>query len=347
MALTLSEIARIAGGELVGDGAIQIRGVARIEEAGEGDLSFLVNARYARYLNESRVAALIVPHKLSLDLPIPLIRAENPYFAFLKVVSVFYPPKPLIEKGIHPTAVIPKSALIGKNVSIGAYVVIGEDCQIGDGSVILPGAVLGNRVVVGRDCLLHANVSIREDVHMGDRVILHNGVVLGSDGFGFTFEDGRYVKIPQVGTLVVQDDVEIGANTAIDRAMLGETRICKGAKLDNLVQIGHNCTVGEHTVISGQTGLSGSTHIGRYVRIGGQAGFAGHLKVGDKAAIGAQAGVSKDVPESTMVSGYPAKPHREELHIEAAVSRLPELLRAFKELQNRVRDLEEKLRKLC
>jgi UDP-3-O-[3-hydroxymyristoyl] glucosamine N-acyltransferase len=347
MALTLSEIAGIAGGELAGDGSLQIRGVARIEEAGPGDLSFLVNARYARYLNDSKVAALIVPKDLSLEIPIPLIRAENPYFAFLKVVNVFYPPKPLIEKGIHPTAVIPKSTCVGQDVSIGAYVVIGEDCQIGDGSVILPGVVLGNRVIVGNQCLLHANVSIREDVRLGNRVILHNGVVLGSDGFGFTFEDGRYVKIPQVGSLVIQDDVEIGANTAIDRAMLGETLICKGAKLDNLVQIGHNCTVGDHTVISGQAGLSGSTHIGRYVRIGGQAGFAGHLKVGDKSAIGAQAGVSKDVPESMMVSGYPAKPHRDELRIEAAALRLPELLKAFKDLQNRVRDLEEKLRKLC
>lgn len=347
MALTLSEIAKIAGGELIGDGTLQIHGVARIEEADSGDLSFLVNARYAKYLEQSKVTALIVPKNLSIDIPIPFIRAENPYFAFLKVVTVFYPPKPLIEKGIHPTAVISKSASIGKGVSVGAYVVIGEECRIGDRSIILPGTILGNRVILGEDCLLHANVSIREDVQLGNRVVLHNGVVLGSDGFGFTFEDGQYIKIPQVGTLIVQDDVEIGSNTTIDRAMLGETRICKGAKLDNLVQIGHNCTVGDHTVISGQAGLSGSTHIGCYVRIGGQAGFAGHIKVGDKAAVGAQAGVSKDVPESMMVSGYPAKPHRDELRMEAAVLRLPELLKAFKELQNKVRDLEEKLRKLC
>ncbi|MBN2105311.1 UDP-3-O-(3-hydroxymyristoyl)glucosamine N-acyltransferase [bacterium] len=347
MSLHLSKIAEIAGGELAGDGTVSIQGVARIEDAKAGDISFLANTKYVKYLENSPVSALIVPKTMVLDTQLPLIRADNPYFAFLKVVAVFYPPEPLIEKGVHKTAVIAETSKVGQDVSIGAYVVIGENCQIGDRCVILPGAVLGHDVVVGEECVIHANVSLREGVRLGKRVILHNGVVLGSDGFGFTQEEGKYHKIPQVGTVVVEDDVEIGANTAVDRSMLGETRICRGAKIDNLVQIGHNCTVGDHTVISGQTGLSGSTHIGNYVRVGGQAGFSGHIHIGDRAAIGAQAGVSKDVMEGTMVSGYPAKPHREELKMEAAVRRLPAILKEFKALQTRVRDLEEKLKKLC
>jgi len=347
MALNLSKIAEIAGGELAGDGSVAITGVARIEDAGAGDISFIASARYLQHLDASPVSALIIPKDLAFKHQLPVIRAENPYFAFLKVVSAFYPPKPLIEKGVHETAVIPRSVRLGKDISIGAYVVIGEDCEIGDRCVILPGVVLGNGVSMNEDCLVHTNVSIRDGVKLGSRVVLHNGVVLGSDGFGFTQESGQYHKIPQVGTVVIEDDVEIGANTAIDRSMLGETRICSGVKLDNLIQIGHNCTVGEHTVISGQAGVSGSTHIGKYVRIGGQAGFAGHIRIGDRAAIGAQAGVSKNVPEGIMVSGYPAKPHRDELRLEAAVRRLPELLKEVKELKIKVRDLEEKLRKTC
>jgi len=347
MKLYLSKIAEIADGELAGDGSVPIRGVSRIEEAKTGDISFLANAKYIKYLEHSQVSALIVPKTIELDSDLPLILVDNPYFAFLKVVSVFYPQKPLIEKGVHKTAVIADTSKIGMDVSVGAYVVIGENCTIGNHSVIMPGVVLGYNVIVGESCVIHANVSLREGVKLGNRVILHNGVVLGSDGFGFTEEGGQYHKIPQVGTVVIEDDVEIGANTVIDRSMLGETRICRGAKLDNLIQIGHNCTVGDHTVISGQTGLSGSTHIGKYVRVGGQAGFRGHIHIGDRAAIGAQAGVSKDVPEGTMVSGYPAKPHREELRMEAAVRRLPEMLSKFKMLQKRVQDLEEKLKKLC
>ncbi|MBN1779764.1 UDP-3-O-(3-hydroxymyristoyl)glucosamine N-acyltransferase [bacterium] len=346
MNLPLSKIAEIAGGRLVGDGSVMIRGVARIEDAGEGDLSFLANAKYVRHLQKSPVSALIVPANLKLDSDLPVIVAENPYFAFMKVVSAFYPAKPP-EPGVHPTAVVPDSVTLGKDVSIGALVSLGENCQVGDGSVLMAGVVAGHDVRIGKACLLYPNVSLREGVRLGDRVVLHNGVVVGSDGFGFTMEGGKYVKIPQVGTVVIEDDVEIGANTAIDRSLLGETRILQGAKIDNLVQIGHNCTVGRHTVISGQAGVSGSTHIGDYVRIGGQAGFAGHIKIGDRAAVGAQAGVSKDVPEGTMVSGYPAKPHREELRMEAAVRQLPQLLKEFKALQEKVRELEEKLRKSC
>ena len=205
----------------------------------------------------------------------------------------------------------------------------------------MPGVIIGNDVVVGEDCIIHGNVSIRESVVIGNRVMVHNGTVIGSDGFGFAMEGGVYHKIPQVGTVVIEDNVEIGANVTIDRASLGETRIKKGAKLDNLIQIAHNCTVGKNTVIAAQTGLSGSTQIGAGVRIGGQVGFAGHLEVGDGAAVAAQSGVSKSIPPGEMVFGYPARPHHEELRIQAARQKLPELLKIIKELKKRIEKLEE------
>jgi UDP-3-O-[3-hydroxymyristoyl] glucosamine N-acyltransferase len=321
--------------------------VAKIEEAKTGDITFVANPKYVRFLSETKASAVIIPMDIAEPIDKPVIRSQNPYLAFMKVVSIFYPPKPLIETGIHPTAVVGEGTELGNELSIGAYVVIGRHCRIGDRTVIMPGAVLGDAVTVGTDSVVHANVCIREGVVIGNRVILHNGTVVGADGFGFAPEKGKYHKVPQVGTVVIEDDVEIGANTTIDRATLGETRIRQGAKLDNLIQIAHNCTIGENTVIAAQAGLSGSTHVGNGVRIGGQVGVAGHLDIGDFATLGAQAGVSRSVPSGTMVSGYPARPHREELRIEAVLHRLPELLKDIKALKERIEKMEQERKKEC
>jgi len=347
MVLKLAEIAARVGGEVVGNGELEITGVAKIEEAKEGEITFLANRKYAKFLEHTGASAIIVPEDISKVPGKSLLRTKNPYFTFLKTVTLFYPPKPLLEKGIHKTAIIGEGAKLGKDISIGPHVVIGKKCKIGDRTILMPGVVIGDNVTVGNDCLVHANVCLREKVVIGDRVILHNGVVVGSDGFGFALEEGKYYKIPQVGTVIIEDDVEIGANSTIDRATLGETRIKKGAKLDNLIQVGHNCIIGENTVIAAQTGLSGSTKIGKGVRVGGQVGFAGHMEIGDGAAVGAQAGVTKSIPPGVMVSGYPARPHREELRIEAVMQQLPQLFKETKDLEKRFYELEKQMRKKC
>ena len=323
MAFELKKIAEVVGGEIIGEESVTISGLAKIQEAKDGDLTFLSNPKYLKFLNQTQASAVIVPPEIEKQEGLSLIRVENPYFGFLKAVELFYPTKSLINKGIHETAVIGEGTHVGENISIGAYVVIGKRCHIGMNTVLMPGVIIGNDVVVGEDCIIHGNVSIRESVVIGNRVMVHNGTVIGSDGFGFAMEGGVYHKIPQVGTVVIEDNVEIGANVTIDRASLGETRIKKGAKLDNLIQIAHNCTVGKNTVIAAQTGLSGSTQIGAGVRIGGQVGFAGHLEVGDGAAVAAQSGVSKSIPPGEMVFGY------------------PELLKIIKELKKRIEKLEE------
>ncbi|MBN2201981.1 UDP-3-O-(3-hydroxymyristoyl)glucosamine N-acyltransferase [bacterium] len=339
MTRTLRDLAALSGGELSGDGGVIITGPAKIEDAGPGQITFVANSKYAHFLASTRASAVILPRDMEAPGSMPVLRADNPYFSFLLIVRAFFPEKPFLAPGIHPTAVVGDGVRMGDGAAVGPRVVIGNRCSVGDGTQLLAGAVLGDDVTIGKNCVIHANVSLRERVVVGDRVIIHDGTVVGSDGFGFAFEGGRYRKIPQVGTVVIEDDVEIGANTAIDRATLGETRIRAGAKLDNLIQIAHNCVVGEHTAIAAQAGLSGSTVIGRGVRIGGQAGFAGHLQVGDGAAVGAQAGVDKSVPEGIMVSGAPARPHREEMRAAAAVRQLPNWM---KEIRRHIRQLQSK-----
>jgi UDP-3-O-[3-hydroxymyristoyl] glucosamine N-acyltransferase len=341
MGMTLQEIAKKVEGEVLGDGEISISGVATIEEAGPGDITFLVNQKYTKFLHESHASAVIVPSEFTEEIGLSQIRVKNPYFVFLQVIQLFHPPVPLIDKGIHPTAVIGEGSKLGKEVAVGAYVVIGKSCQIGDRTTLLPGVVIGNNVTVGSDCTIHAHVCLRERVVLGNRVIIQNGSVIGSDGFGFAPEAGVYYKIPQVGIVVIEDDVEIGAHTTIDRATLGETRIKKGVKLDNLIQVGHNCTIDENTVIAAQSGLSGSTHIGKQVRIGGQVGFAGHMTIGDGAALGAKSGVSKSIPEGAFWFGSPARPHEIEKRVQAATKRLPGLIKELKELKIKIQQIEQ------
>jgi len=269
-----------------------------------------------------------------------LISVENPGKAFEQFVARVVPPPVRFAPGIHPSAVIAATAKLGRDVSIQPHVVIEDGASIGDRTVIGAGSYIGHESKIGNDCLLYPRASLRERTRVGDRVILHSGVVLGADGFGFEFAGGQHRKIPQLGNVEVGDDVEIGSNTAIDRARFGTTRIGKGTKIDNLVQIGHNCIIGEHCIICGLVGMAGSTIIGNYVTIAGQVGLAGHLTIGDKSIIMAQAGVTKDVPPGSFMLGAPAVPHTQFKRVHVATQHLPEKLR---ELEQQLAEMRGRL----
>lgn len=332
--MRLADIAARLGCELRGDGAIEIRAIRGLEEAGPGDLTFLANPKYTAQLTATRASAAIVATSAA-DLPIATLRADNPYLCFAEALTLFHRPvQP--PPGIHPTAVVAASARIADAASIGPYAVIGDDAVIGPGATIHPHVTIYPGVQIGRDFVAHAGVVVREYVRIGDRVVLHAGVVIGADGFGFAPSPTGAVKIPQAGIVVIEDDVEIGANTTVDRATLEATIIRRGAKLDNLVMIAHNCEVGAHSFLAAQVGIAGSTKIGRGVQMGGQAGAAGHLTIGDGVQIAAQSGVPNSVPAGKTVGGYPAMEVGLWRRTSAAILRLPELLRRVRRLERRL-----------
>jgi len=339
MDLKLTEVAQLVDGIIDGDASLIISGVAKIEDAQEGHISFLSNPKYYKFLETTRASAVFV----SKDFPtttMTVVRTENPYYAFLTILQKFHPPYNSLTVGIHSSSVIDPSVQLGSDVCIGPLVYIGKNSVIGDRVKIHPGVVIGDDVHVGDETILYPNVSIRERVIVGKRVIIHNGTVLGSDGFGFAREGQSYHKIPQVGIVVIEDDVEIGANCTIDRATLGETRIKRGAKLDNLIQIAHNVVIGENTVIAAQTGISGSTKLGNGVIVGGQVGFVGHIEVGDNTSIGAQSGVSKNLPPDSIYFGYPAKPIMQAKREEASLRKLPDIIKKMAELEKEIEKIK-------
>ena len=332
--MTLAEIAERLGCELRGDGAVAIRAIRGLEEAGPGDLTFLANPKYAAQLAATRASAVIVA-KQHGELPIATLRAENPYLCFAHALALFHEPeKP--PPGVHPTAVVSPTARIAEPTSIGAYAVIGDDVVIGPGAAIHPHVTIYSGVQIGRDFTAHAGVIVRERVRLGDRVVLQPGAVIGADGFGFAPSPTGAVKIPQAGIVIVEDDVEIGANTTVDRATLEATIVRRGAKLDNLVMVAHNCEVGAHSFLAAQVGIAGSTKIGRGVQMGGQAGAAGHLTIGDGVQVAAQSGVPSSVRAGAVVGGYPAIEVGLWRRTSAALLRLPELLRRVRRLERRV-----------
>jgi UDP-3-O-[3-hydroxymyristoyl] glucosamine N-acyltransferase len=336
---TLAELAVELNGEVVGDGATVIRGVAGIREAMPGDITFLANARYDAYLNETRASAVICSRESRIA-PVPLLQVDNPYLAFQRVVRVFRPDPYLPEPGVHATAIVSLDAVLGEGVSIGAHCVIEGGAHIGARTVLMAGCYVGKLARIGDDSFLYPAVTLREECEIGARAILHPGVVIGSDGFGFAFDAGRYHKVPQVGNVIVGDDVEIGANTTIDRATTDSTRIGDGTKIDNLVQIGHNVVIGRHCIIVAQVGISGSTQIEDYVTLGGQAGVAGHIRIGERAMVGGQSGVTKSIPAGEVWSGYPAVPHGLWKRLSAFVQKLPQLFQRTRALEDRVGRLE-------
>ncbi len=325
---------------MTGGEDVEIVRVAGIDEARPGDLTFVSNRKYIRHISNTRASAII----LGEDIPpvsIPSLRTENPYLAFARALEIFFVPL-TPEPGIHPTASIGTDVEIGTNVRIGAYSVIASGCRIGSDSIIHPHVVLYPNVHVGKEAVLHSHAVIREFCRLGDRVILQNGVIIGSDGFGFAPQkDGTFFKICQTGRVLIEDDVEIGAHTTVDRAAVGDTVVCRGSKLDNLVQVGHGARVGENCVLAAQAGLAGSTYLGNSVQVGGQVGFAGHLEVGDKAIITAQSGTSHDIPPGAVMSGSPAFENSAWLRSVAAFSKLPVLMRRIRALEREIKELRE------
>ncbi len=349
---TARDIAQLLEGEVVGDGTIPITGIAKIEDAGKGALSFIANPKYEKYLETTAASAVLVNSSIDLKkyskLPPAVIKLADPYSSFVIVIEKFIPRKKDIEPGIHPAAVVHPSATIGKNVSIGPCTVVGERTTIGENATIHPHVVIGRDVKIGSDCTFYPHVTIREECVIGNRVIIQPGAVIGGDGFGFApRNDKTYKKIPQLGIVIIEDDVEIQANTCVDRATLGDTRIKRGAKIDNLVQIAHNLVVGEDTVIAGLTGIAGSTKIGDRNMIGGGVSITGHIATAEEVKIVGASAVTKSLDKPGQVyAGYPAKEAMKWRRTEGAIRQLPELLLEIEQLKVTLRELKEAVAKL-
>lgn len=337
--MTLSEIAALVDGRVRGDASAVISGVASIEDAGPGDIVFVAEKKYLKLVGATKAGAVLVSQEAECGANIVIVK--NPQLAFARLLDVFRP-QILPAPGIHPKAEVHKGAVIGKDVSVGAFAVIEDGARIAERAIIFSGVYVGRNASIGADAILYPGVAVREDCAVGDRVIIHCNSVIGSDGFGYARAGSKYVKIPQRGTVKVSDDVEIGACVTVDRAALGSTVIGRGTKIDNLVQIAHNVTIGEDCAIVAQVGIAGSTVIGSRVQLAGQAGVNGHITIGDDVAAGAKAGVTSDVPSRTVVSGYPAVPHAEWLRAASLFSKLPEMKKKIAELEKRLDELEKK-----
>jgi UDP-3-O-[3-hydroxymyristoyl] glucosamine N-acyltransferase len=340
---TVGELAAAVGGEVAGNGGAVIRGVSGIREAGPDEVTFVANPKYKAALKATRAGAVVVAPGTEAG-PLTLIKVPNPYAAFAKVLAMFAPPAEAPE-GISGFAYIHEKAKIGEDVAVGPFATIREDAVIGDRTALGAGTYVGRGAAVGADCLIYPNVTIRERVTVGDRCIVHSGTVIGSDGFGFATEGKVHHKIPQIGVVVIEDDVEIGANCAIDRATMGETRIGRGAKLDNLVQIAHNVKVGEGTLIAAQTGIAGSTVLGKYCVLGGQVGIVPHIEIGEGAILAAQSGVTKSIRNGETVFGRPARPLKEVKKREGRVALLEKYFKRVKELEAEIAELKKGMNK--
>ena len=338
---TLREVAELIDGEIIGEPDILITGVCGIKEAKDGDLTFVANSKYLPLIEHTRASAIITSREI-VSASKPIIKTENPSLAFAKMISLMSPNHAMHHKGVHPSAVLGKNVTLGKNVAIGPYVVVEDGVSIGEDSVIYSGCYIGHHSSIGKSALIYPNVSIRERIVINDKVIIHSGSVIGSDGFGFAIVRGIHEKIPQIGIVLIEDNVEIGANVTIDRARFDKTIIGKGTKIDNLVQIAHNVVIGENSIVVAQAGISGSTVIGKGVILAGQAGVVGHIKIGDGVVVAARAGVTKAIPANVKVSGYPAKPHETAKRVNACMQRLPDLYKTINDLKRRISELEER-----
>jgi UDP-3-O-[3-hydroxymyristoyl] glucosamine N-acyltransferase len=335
---TVEELAALVDGFVEGDGNVLIRGIANIEDARAGDVTFAENAKLLDTAARSDASAVIAPQN-GPWIAKPLIRVKNPRFAFAQVLRIFAP-EPKIFKGIHQTAVIGENPQFGDNVSIHANAVVGDGAKIGKNSVIYPFTYVGDNVTIGDNCVIYPHVTLHDNTEVGNGVVIHSGTVLGTDGFGYMFIDDRHYKIPQIGRVIIEDDVEIGANVTIDKARTGSTTIGRGSKIDNLVHIAHNCTIGRNCVIVAQVGVSGSVTIGNGVILAGQAGIKDHVTIGDGVIVGAKSGVIGDLAPGSFVSGRYGRPHQSEMRKMVEMERLPGLQKRLKALEKRLAQLE-------
>lgn len=338
--MKLKEIARILDGKLLGDPDTEVGSVGPIDSAGKGMLTFAASKKYLRAVECSKATCTIVPKGFRVNGK-NLIEVEDPRLALAKVMEVLYKHErvsPGIEQGAH----VAETARVAPSSYIGTLAYIGDEARIGERTVIHPFAYIGSKAEIGSDCIIHPNVTVYTGVVLGNRVVVHSNAVLGSDGFGYARDGVGHRKIPQVGTVVVEDDVEIGANAAIDRATMGTTRIGRGTKIDNLVHIAHNVTVGPNCLVVAQAGIAGSTEIGKNVVMGGQAGLVHHIKIGSRTVIGARSGVTKSFPVDSKISGYPARDHNSSMRGYAALSRLPPLIKKISRIDKRLEELEHR-----
>jgi UDP-3-O-[3-hydroxymyristoyl] glucosamine N-acyltransferase len=340
----LSEIAAALDLSMQEHGARTIRGVAGVLEANDDEIAFIASDAFAAQYRSTRAGAIVVSRKVKLPVrpgPPPVLVVDDADLAMATVLGLFAPPVPRPDAGIDPAAHVAPSALVGEGCRIGPLVVVGKRSRIGRNTVLHPGVVIGDEVTIGEDCELFANVVVRERITIGHRVIIHAGSVLGSDGFGYRWDGQQHRKIPQIGTVVIEDDVEIGSCVCVDRAKFAVTRIGRGTKIDNLVQVAHNVQIGEHCIIVGQVGLAGSVKLGKNVVLGGQSAVRDHITVGDNAMAAATAGIIEDVPPNAVVSGTPAFPHRQSLREQAAFRRLPDLVVQVRKLQEEIAALKK------
>lgn len=342
MNLTVGDIAALVGGSVSGDLSVPITGVNGVDEAGSGDLCFIRNAQYLPQLEKSNASAVLI-QEAPEGLAIPAILVPKPDLAFAMVLKYCETQLLRHPSGIHPAAVIDPTATLGQNVAVGACAVIEADARLEDGAIIYAGAYIGRAVRIGAGSIIYPNVTIREETDIGAGCIIHAGATIASDGFGYAPLEGAWMKIPQVGRVVLEDEVEIGSCTSVDRATFGETRIGRGTKIDNLVQIGHNVRIGEHCALAGMVGVAGSAHLEDHVQVGASAGIKGHLTVGKGATVAARSGVVKSVEPGTIVSGFPAIDHQEERRVMVAQRRTPELIRRIRVLERELEALKEQL----
>lgn len=342
MEFTAKQIADFIGGIVEGDANATVNTFAKIEEGTKGAISFLSNPKYTHYIYETQSSIVLINKDLVLEHPVnaTLIRVDNAYECVAKLLQLYDAARPK-KQGVDSLAFISPSAKIGENVYIGAFAYIGDNAVVGDGSSIYPHSTIGDNVKLGKGCKIYPNVSIYEGCRLGNNVTIHSGSVIGADGFGFAPNTEGYDKIPQIGIVTIEDNVEIGANTCIDRSTMGTTTIKKGVKLDNLVQIGHNVEVGENTVMSAQTGIAGSTKIGSWCMFGGQVGIAGHITIGDKTFLGAQSGVPGSIKGNETLIGTPPMEPKAYFKSQAIFRRLPEMYKQISELQKQIKELQE------
>ncbi|MCX8118813.1 MAG: UDP-3-O-(3-hydroxymyristoyl)glucosamine N-acyltransferase [Desulfobacterota bacterium] len=341
MGRKLKELAEWVGGELAGDGEIEITGAASIDEAQGGQITFVAHPKYLKKLETTQASAVVVSKGVSFAGK-PLILTSNPQLAFAKILALLVS-KPYEAGGIDPRAHIAPSTQLGKDLTLFPWVYVGERCKIEDRVTLYPGVFVGDDSVIGEDSILYPNVTVYPGSVIGKRVILHSGVVIGADGFGYVKEGNRNVKIPQIGRVIIEDDVEIGANSTVDRATLGQTVIRRGVKIDNLVTVAHNVEIGEDSILVAQVGIAGSTKIGKNVILAGQVGVVDHLEIGDNVRVGAQSGVAQNLPPDQAFTGSPAQPHREWLRTMATLVKLPEMKKSLAEIEGRLKRIEAEL----